>query len=533
MKLLKSTASFGGVTLLSRIMGFARDVVLARFFGADAVMDAFAAAFRLPNLLRRIFAEGSFSLAFVPVFSEARERGDDPALRQLIDAVSGCLIAVLLMVTAIGVLCAPWIMRLVVPGFADEPGQMKLAGDLLRIMFPYLMLVSLTAMAAGILNTIGRFALPALTPVMLNLSIIVGAAAFSHQFDRPIMAVAWSVLIAGILQLLMLLPALKKHGLLPRPKLLFNHPGVRKIQRLMLPTLLGSSVAQINLLFDTFLASLLIAGSLSWLYYSERLMDFPLGIFGVALATVILPTLSTLHARVDPGQFRRTLEWALLLGMVIGVPAAVGLMLLAEPLMLTLFERGEFSLADAQWAGFSLATYCLGLPAFIAVKILAPAYFSRQDTVTPVKIALIALLSNMLMNVLFVAALLVYWTEPDGDWWQRMQSAPGLHAGLALASSAAGWINAGLLWRRLGPTGLQPSLQWVHVGRIVLAVIGMGLIVVWLSPPINQWQLADTSTRVLWCAAAVGSGAGAFGLLLLLLGMRKHHLIKPAGPAPQ
>jgi len=526
MKLLKSSAAFGAMTLISRILGFARDVVLARFFGAGMIMDAFAAAFRLPNLLRRIFAEGSFSLAFVPVFSEAREQDDPKALRELIDAVAGSLLAILLVVTAIGVLMAPLIMRIVVPGFADNPEQMQLAGDLLRVMFPYLMLVSLTAMAAGILNTIGRFALPALTPVMLNVSIIVAAVAFSHYFERPIMAVAWGVLIAGFLQLMMLIPALMRHGLLPRPRTQFQHAGVRKIGKLMLPTLFGSSVAQINLLFDTFLASLLIAGSVSWLYYSERLMDFPLGIFGVALATVILPTLSRMHAHSDHQQFRQTLEWALTLGMVIGVPAAVGLMLLAEPLMLTLFQRGEFSLQDAQWAGFALSTYCLGLPAFIAVKILAPAYYSRQDTVTPVKIAVVALLSNMLLNVVFVGLLVLYWTEPGGGWWQRMQQSPGIHAGLALASSASGWLNAGLLWYFLKRSGSQPDLQWKQALRIIFAAIGMGLMVVWLSPPIEQWQAASGTQRVLWAGSTITSGAAAFGLLLMVFGMRKHHLIR-------
>ena len=531
MKLLKSTAAFGGMTLISRVLGFIRDVVMARFFGAGPVMDAFVVAFRIPNLLRRLFAEGSFSLAFVPVLSEAREKGDHAALRELIDAVAGSLLAVLLVITALGIFGAPWILRLVAPGFIDQPEQMQLAIELLRIMFPYLMLVSLTALAAGILNTIGRFALPALTPVLLNLSIITAAVAFSRYFSQPITAVAWAVLIAGFLQLFMLLPTLSKHQLLPRPWPDFRHWGVRRILKLMVPTLFGSSVAQINLLFDTLIASLLIAGSVSWLYYAERLMDFPLGLFGVALSTVILPTLATLHAREDGLQFRATLEWALLLGLVIGAPAAVGLMTLAEPLMLTLFQRGEFSLEDARLSALALSAYCLGLPAFIAVKILAPAYYSRQDTTTPVKIAVVALVSNMFLNVLFVGLLVLYWTQPESDWWQRMQLAPGAHTGLALASATAGWLNAGLLWHYLGRTGLQPRLPWKHISRIVVSAIGMAIAIRWLLPPLDYWQQASTGSRALWCLFAVGGGALVFGLLLLATGMRKRHVLRPVDTA--
>ena len=538
MKLLKSTAAFGGMTLISRVLGFVRDVVLARFFGAGPVMDAFVVAFRIPNLLRRLFAEGSFSLAFVPVLSEAREKNDHQTLRELIDAVAGSLLAVLLIITAIGIFCAPWIIRLVAPGFTDDAEQAALASDLLRIMFPYLMMVSLTAMAAGVLNTFGRFALPALTPVLLNLSMIVAVIAFSSSFERPILALAWGVFAAGFLQLGMLIPTLSRLGVLPRPKPNFGHAGVKKILKLMIPTLFGSSVAQINLLFDTLIASLLIAGSVSWLYYSERLMDLPLGIFGVALSTVILPTLATLHARADKLQFRATLEWALLLGLVIGMPAAVGLFMLAEPLMLTLFQRGEFSVADAQWAGFALSAYCLGLPAFIGVKILAPAYFSRQDTLTPVKIALVALISNMLLNVLFVGLLVLSFTEPGAGWWQRMQAAPGAHAGLALASAASGWLNAGLLWFFLRRTGLQPTLPWLQMLRVLISMAGMAVAIYVLLPPIEFWQSASTTQRVIWCGLSVSGGAGVFGVLLLITGMRPAHLLRPvengaAKPSPE
>ncbi|NEP61185.1 MAG: murein biosynthesis integral membrane protein MurJ [Symploca sp. SIO2G7] len=532
VKLLKSSAAFGAMTLISRLFGFIRDMVLARFFGAGPVMDAFVIAFRIPNLLRRLFAEGSFSLAFVPVLAAAREQQDPKTLKELINAVTGCLLAVLLLIVATGIVFAPWIIGLVVPGFANDPQQVALASDLLRIMFPYLMLVSLTALAAGILNTFGRFSLPALTPVMLNLSMIVAVVGFSASFDRPIEALAWGVFAAGFLQLLMLLPTLFRLGLLPRPTPNFAHPGVQRILKLMVPTLFGSSVAQINLLLDTLIASLLIAGSVSWLYYSERLMDLPLGIFGVALSTVILPTLSSLHARQQQLEFRATLEWALLLGLVIGMPAAAGLLMLAEPLMLTLFERGAFSQDDATWAGFALSMYCLGLPAFIGVKILAPAYFSRQDTATPVKVALVALLANIFLNIVFIGALMFAFTEPGESLMQRLQAAPGMHGGLALASAVAGWLNAGLLWFYLKRTAMQPRLPIRQIVRVVLSVFGMGLAVYFLQPPIQQWQLATTAQRAVWIVLTVSGGIGVYGLLLLISGLRIRHLIKPVPQPP-
>ncbi|MEE4297528.1 MAG: murein biosynthesis integral membrane protein MurJ, partial [Wenzhouxiangella sp.] len=294
MSLLRSTFNFGAMTLVSRVLGFVRDIVLARSFGANAATDAFFVAFKIPNFLRRLFAEGSFSLAFVPVLAEYREKGDQAALKSLIDATAGVLLSVLLVITAVGMMGAPWVVRVFAPGFADNTEQLALAADMLRVTFPYLLFIALTALAGGILNTLGRFALPALTPALLNISLIVAALGFSSFFAEPVKALAWGVLVAGILQLLVQLPLLARHGVLPRPVAQFSHPGVRRILRLMVPTLFGSSVAQINLLLDVLLASLLISGSLSWLYYADRLMEFPLGLFGVALSTVILPSLAGL-----------------------------------------------------------------------------------------------------------------------------------------------------------------------------------------------------------------------------------------------
>lgn len=532
MALIRSLFSFSSMTLISRVLGFVRDVVFARWFGAGPAMDAFVFAFRIPNLLRRLFAEGSFSFAFVPVLNEYREQRSHAELKSLIDATAGSLMAVLLVVTALGMLAAPWIVTVFAPGFVDHPVQFQLAADMLRVTFPYLLFIALTALAGGILNTFGRFALPALTPALLNISLIVAAVAFSAKFEQPIKALAWGVLVAGVLQLAVQLPVLARHRVLPRPYPNFRHPGVRRIMKLMVPTLFGSSVAQIGLLFDVFFASLLASGSLAWLYYGDRLMEFPLGLFGVALSVVILPTLSSLHARNGREEYRATLDWAVGLGAVIAVPAAVGLAVLAEPLVITLFQHGAFSAHDAAMAAAALLAYCLGLPAFVGVKILAPAYFSRQDVKTPVKVAIIALTANMILNVLFV--LSIVWHLAAGDFsaglLATLAAHPGAHAGLALASSCSGWINASLLWRGLRRQDLAPRLPWKRVGQVALATLCMAVLVVLLSPTVATWLEWTTLRRAAMLAAAVFAGGVVYAAVLLASGLRPAHLIRPDGP---
>ena len=530
MSLLRSTVNFGSMTLISRILGFARDVVLARWFGASAATDAFFVAFKIPNFLRRLFAEGAFSLAFVPVLAEYRERGDAAELKGLIDATTGALLSVLLVITALGMLAAPWLVRIFAPGFIADPEQLALASEMLRVTFPYLLFIALTALAGGILNTLGRFALPALTPALLNLAMITAAVGFSGYFAEPVKALAWGVLVAGVLQLGVQLPALARHGVLPRPWPDFSHPGVRRILRLMVPTLFGSSVAQISLLLDVLIASLLISGSLSWLYYADRLMEFPLGLFGVALSTVILPSLASLHARGAAAGFRATLEWALLLGILIGVPSAVGLAVLAEPVTVTLFQYGAFDLADVRMASVALVAYCLGLPAFIGVKILAPAFFSRQDTRTPVRIAITALAVNMVLNVVFV--LLLTWHLAGGDFgaglFATLAAHPGAHAALALASSASGWLNAVLLWRNLRPAGLAPVVPLKRIGQVLFGCLAMALVVAVGIPETQDLAALGPAGRAGWLAGAVLTGALVYGLVLVMLGVRPRHLARPA-----
>ena len=487
------------------MLGFARDLVLARIFGADAGTDAFFVAFKIPNFMRRLFAEGAFSLAFVPVLSEYREQRSREALKRFVDDVAGTLGMVLLAVTAVGVLGAPWVVMLFAPGFIDEPDRLQLAADMLRLTFPYLMLISLTAFAGGILNTFQRFGVPAFTPVLLNISLISCALWLSPQFDRPIVALAWGVLIAGVLQLLFQLPFLGRLGLLPRPRFAPKDEGVRRIIKLMIPALFGVSVTQLNLLLDTLIASFLTAGSISWLYYSDRLMEFPLGILGVALGTVMLPNLSKKYAIADGESFSQTLDWALRWVLLFGAPAAVGLLVLSGPMMATLFYSDSFSAEDVVMATRSLWAYSLGLVAFMAIKVLAPGFYARQDTRTPVRIAVIAMFTNMGLNIALIFPL--------------------AHAGLALATTLSACLNAGLLLRGLLHAGVyRPSPGWPAL--LFRGLLASGLMggVIWLGTAgIDTWLAAGTWERVGRLVLWIGIGGAVYFVVLLMTGIRTRH----------
>jgi putative peptidoglycan lipid II flippase len=518
VKLLKSTAKVGAATIISRVLGFVRDMVFARYFGASAATDAFFLAFKIPNFMRRLFAEGSFSLAFVPVLSEVRATGDRHALRDLIDHVSGTLFSILLVVTAIGVLAAPAVLAIFAPGWLIEGRpEFHLAADMLRITFPYILLISLTALAGGILNSFDRFLVPALTPALLNISLIAAAVLLSVRLEVPVMALAWGVLVAGVLQLLVQLPALMRLGVLPRPRWGWRHPGVRRVLKLMIPTLIGSSVAQVNLLLDLVIATFLVSGSVSWLYYSDRLMEFPLGVFGVALSTVILPNLSRKFARNNPEAFSHTLDWALRLAAVITLPAALGLAVLAKPILVTLFQYQAFDVGDVEMSALSLAAYAAGLPAFIAVKVLAPGFYARQDTKTPVKIAITAMVANMVMNFIFVGVLLYLGFK-------------GPHTGLALASSAAAYVNAGLLYRMLRRQGAyRPEPGWSRVlFAVAAACAAMVLALLWQYGDLAGWVQASAVLRASHLCLLIGLGVVVYGLVLVGAGLRPRHLAKGA-----
>ncbi len=518
MKLLKSIATVGSATILSRVLGFVRDVVLARMFGASGATDAFFLAFRIPNFMRRLFAEGSFSLAFVPVLSEYKANGDREALRDLIDHVAGTLAAILLVITGIGIVAAPLVLSIFAPGWlADNRPEFALSTNMLRITFPYIFFISLTALAGGILNTFERFLIPALTPVLLNLSLITAALLLSTRMEVPVMALAWGVLAAGVIQLALQVPALLRLGLMPRPRWGWKHSGVRRILKLMIPTLFGSSVAQINLLFDSIIATFLITGSVSWLYYSDRLLEFPLGVLGVALATVILPSLSQKHAKANSAEFSATLDWALRLAIIITVPAAVGLAILSEPILITLFQHGAFTPEDVHMSSLSLIAYAVGLPAFIAVKVLAPGYYARQDTKTPVKIAIAAMLTNMLLNLLFVGLMLHNHYE-------------GPHAGLALASSVAAYLNAILLYQGLRKRKVfMPERGWMRLWvAITFGCITMAVLLVFMTRDIDAWLQADLAQRVKNLSLTIAFGVLVFVFTSMLSGLKKNDLVRGA-----
>ncbi|MCZ6798546.1 MAG: murein biosynthesis integral membrane protein MurJ [Gammaproteobacteria bacterium] len=511
--LIKSTLSVGSMTLLSRVLGLTRDIVIARFFSAGDAADAFFVAFKIPNFLRRLFAEGAFALAFVPVLTEYRTQYSEAQTRDLINRVAGTLGVILLVLTLIGVIASPLLIGVFAAGFIDQPDKFDLTADMLRITFPYILLISMTAMAGGILNTWKHFAVPAFTPVLLNLSMIACAVWLSPLLEVPVTALAWGVFLAGILQLLFQLPFLYREGLLPKPTWGWRHEGVQKIVKLMIPALFGSSVAQINLLFDTFIASFLISGSVAWLYYSDRLLEFPLGVFGIALATVVLPNLSEAHYKKGASYFNQTLQWAIKISLLIAIPATIGLFLLSQPILATLFQYGAFAANDSIMAGYSLMAYSLGLPAFILIKILASGFYARQDTKTPVRIGIQAMLLNMVLNVMFVVSML------NADF-----IAP--HVGLALATTASAYFNATMLALRLKKDAIIEGFETLSLLllRILLACCAMSLVILLLSPEVGNWSQWQWFDRVYQLAILIVSAILCYALMLWIMGFRRDHI---------
>ena len=422
--LFRSLFTVSGFTLLSRIMGLLRDIIFASYFGAGAAMDAFSVAFRIPNLFRRFFGEGAFNQAFVPVFSEYRLEKTKDELKFFLAEVSGTLGIVLLLITILGVVFSSEMVLLFASGFVHDAAKFAMAESLVRLMLPYLFFICMTAMYGSVLNSLNKFAMPAAIPIVLNLCLIFGAF-ISSYFSEPIMALGYAVFLAGIFQMFSLFLAVKKEGLTMLPRINFSSPGVKRIMFLMIPAIIGSSSSQINILINTQLASRLETGSITWLYYSDRLVEFAIGTFAVALGTVVLPKLSELYTKGDFSNLSKTIDWGVQLSLIIGIPAMLGLMFLAEPLLATLFMRGEFYETDVIMAGKSLVAYALSIPAFFIIRILAPVYFSRQNTKTPMYFSLIAIAVNIVLQFILVG------------YYQ--------HAGLALSSSIAAWVNALLL----------------------------------------------------------------------------------------
>ena len=510
-KLLKSTVITGGMTLISRISGLVRDVLFAGVLGASAgpAADAFYVAFRIPNLFRRFFGEGAFSQAFVPVMSEYREKGDVEVARCFVSHMAGRFSLLLFIITAVGVIGAPILVMALAPGYVDEADKFALTAEMVRITFPYMMLISLVSMAAGVLNSYGRFAAAAFTPVLLNLVLIAAAIWGADLFERPVLALAWGVFIAGVIQLLFQLPFLYRRRMLVRPRL-SRHEGVSRVFRLMIPALFGSSVSQLNMVVNTVLASFLVTGSVSWLYYSDRLMEFPLGIFGIALATVLLPSLSGRHVNGDQESFSRLLDWGLRLTTMIALPATVGLVVLAGPILITLFFRGEFLPLDVEMTRNALWAFALGLLGFILVKVLAPAFYARQDTRTPAKIAAIAFGANILLSLALIMPL--------------------QHVGLALAISGAAYLNAYLLFVQLRQSKIYlPEPGWWRLwAQVSVSCAAMGAVLYYGAGDQAEWLRASLYEQVWRLVLWIVVGVLTYAACMLLLGIRPHHLRSPA-----
>ena len=521
--LLRSSGVVSFFTMMSRVMGLARDVIFARVIGADAFADVFFVAFKIPNFFRRLFAEGAFAQAFVPILGEYREKGSQAAVKALVDRVAGTLGITLLGLTLLIVVASPVMAAIFAPKwFFDDPQKFTATADMLRITFPYLLFISMTGLAGGILNSYDRFAVPAVTPLLLNITLIAAALIAAPLFDEPAFALAWGVLAAGIVQFIFQLPFLQRIHMLPAPVIDWQHPGVRKILKLMGPAIFGVSVSQINLLLDTMLATFLPTGSVSWLYYSDRLAELPLGVFAVAIATVILPNLSRHHASASTEAYSETLDWALKMILVIAVPAAAALTLLAEPILVTLFYYGDvMTMRDMTMATLSLRAYAVGLIAFMLIKVLAPGFFARQDMRTPVRIGVIAMATNMVLNLLFVVPLHFYWQIG--------------HVGLAAATSVSAFLNALLLFIFLRKQGIyKPSNQWkkfmlsltssVTLMLLVLIYLGhwLGALDQTLWQQMTWWQRSGNIVAL--CATGFLVYAGA----LLATGFRVADLRGPA-----
>ena len=508
MSLLRALATVSSMTFLSRILGFVRDFVIARAFGAGLATDAFFVAFKLPNLLRRLFAEGAFSQAFVPILGEYRNTRSAQETRRLVDSVASVLSLAVFVVTLLGVLAAPLVVWVFAPGFVANPSKFELTATLTRITFPYIFFMSLVALSAGILNTWSRFALPAFTPVLLNISFIAMALFAAPLFPQPVEALAWAVFIGGFLQLGLQIPALMKIGMLPR--LSFNwraawqDEGVRRILTLMAPAVLGVSVSQISLVINNIFATFLQNGSVSWLYYADRLMEFPAGMLGATLGTILLPSLSRCHASADHQEYSRLLDWGLRLTLLLALPAAAALALLAVPLISTMFFHGAFLARDVLQTRSALAAYSIGLTGMILVKVLAPGFYARQNVRTPVKIALVSLLATQLMNLVFVLGF-------------------GFgHAGLALAIGLAACLNAGLLFFGLRRRAVYvPQAGWGSFLLKLLLALAVMAAVLWFGMGVEKdWLRFDLWNRLWRLGALVVGGAGSYFVTLWLLGFR-------------
>lgn len=512
MNLLKALATLSGLTLVSRILAFVRDILIARLFGAGIENDAYIIATRLPNLLRRLFAEGAFSQAFVPIFGEYhKQRGHDET-KLLVDHVTTMLALALFVVTLIGIVAAPLIIYLTAPGFVENPQKFNLTVEMLRITSPYIFFISLVAVAAGILNTYNKFWVPAVAPILLNICLIGGALWVAPLLDQPIIGLAWAWFVAGFVQLAFQIPFLKKIGMLPSIRFSLKDEGMWRVIKQMGPAVFGVSIAQISLIINTIFASFLVAGSVSWLYYADRLMEFPTGLLGVALGTILLPSLSKCHAANNTTEYSRLLDWGLRLTFMLALPAALALGMVAVPLLATFFQYGAFAAHDVLMTRNALVGYSVGLIGLILVKILAPGFYARQNIKTPVKIGIVTLLATQAMNLLFIFVM-------------DLQ-----HAGLALSVGLGACLNSAILFYFLRKHGIYtPEPGWLKFSlKLGLALLALGLML-WFGMGTEQsWLDGSGWSRILRLSALVAGGVATYFAVLFALGFRPRDFSKRA-----
>lgn len=506
MNLLKALAKVSSMTLLSRLLGFVRDTLIARLFGAGMASDAFFVAFKLPNLLRRLFAEGAFAQAFVPMLGRYRHAHSHQETKAFAADVAGLLGLLLTLATALSMLAAPLLVWLMAPGFWRHPAEFHLTVQLLRITLPYILLITLSSLAGSILNCWGRFSVPALTPALLNLTFIGFALFLSSAFNPPVLALAWATFVGGCLQLLYPLWHLKRIDMLPCPRLNWRNAAAWRVMRQMGPAVFGVSVAQISLLLNSTFASFLPEGSVSWMYYADRLMEFPTGVLGAALGTILLPSLSQLAASDQPERYSALLDWGIRLSLMLALPATLGLGLLAGSLTRALFMYGQFNAHDAAMTQQALMAYAVGLTGLILIKVLAPGFYARQNVRTPVKIAGITLLATLLMNLLLIFPL--------------------RHTGLALSIGIAACLNAGLLLYGLIKAEIyQPQNGWRRFLRQL--IVALTLMALALLSVLALWP--DTgSARMLRLVSLISLGAATYFVALYAQGLRPSDFLQRA-----
>lgn len=514
-KLLRSGILVSGMTLISRVLGLIRDIVVATILGTGVSADVFLFANRIPNFLRRLFAEGAFSKAFIPVLAEYNADNTPDATREFIAKVSGTLGGLITIVTLVAMIASPVVAALFGTGWFldwinDGPNAEKFtqASLLLKITFPYLWFITFVALSGAVLNTIGKFGVMAFSPVLLNVAIIAVALLGMDYFESPDIALAWGVFLGGLLQFLFQIPFMKKEGLLVKPKWDWKDEGVTKVRKLMIPALFGVSVTQLNLLLNQVIASFLITGSISWMYYADRLIEFPLGLFGIAISTVVLPSLSRIAknktlSEIDRGvEFQTTMDWGVRMVLLLGIPAMVGMMALAQPIIMTMFMRGKFGFEDVLSTSYPLFVMCLGLNSYMLISILANGFYANQNTKTPVKVGVVAAISNICFGLIF---------------------APFLgYIGLALASACSAFVNVSLLYFHLSKNGYYKVSRktLIFALKLLISAFIMGALVAYFSPEIEQWALMTMWHKIYWLVWLIVLAAGSYFVCAITLGIR-------------